>query len=110
MNELADRADFTGEQLAGAACLQNIWSQHLESDNTVQIAMFSLEDTPHTATAELVENAILPQEKTLRAANEQPFGLEFGENAEIDQGTCNDTATIGFRQIGLDAGQLRLRH
>ena len=79
--------------------------QHLEGDDAAHGAVFGLENAAHAAAADLIEDAILPEQEAGGAADQQALGLELGQQPLLDQDAGDGPAAVARRQILFGAGQ-----
>ncbi len=109
VDELGRRPHLAQEHFLGAVGAQQVGGQHFEGDDAAHRAVFGLEDAAHAAAADLVENAVLPQQKARRAADQEALGLELGEQALFDEGAGHrPAAAAAGRQFRLGPRQLLL--
>jgi hypothetical protein len=71
--------------------------------------MLGLENPAHTASAQLIENAILSELKACCSADQDSLGLKPGEKAEIHQGPCDHPTPLALRQLRVNRNELGIR-
>jgi hypothetical protein len=59
--------------------------EHLERDDAIHRAVLGFENAAHAAPANFIENAILSENKSVRPAGKQVFGLKSSQHAFLDK-------------------------